>query len=142
MSAIACTVEQAMLGEGARWDARRNELLWVDILAGRVHRHRIADDGALIAVRSYDLPGTVGAIAPLDGDDGWLIAADRGFARLAPDGEVIPIVSVAPHGSRMNDAACDARGRCWAGSLADDHRVGGGALYRLDPSGQVETVLD
>ena len=46
--AIACTSEQNLLGEGARWDARRDELLRVDILAGRVYRDRIADDGSLI----------------------------------------------------------------------------------------------
>jgi len=34
--AVACTTEQTELGEGVRWDARRDELLRVDILAGRV----------------------------------------------------------------------------------------------------------
>jgi sugar lactone lactonase YvrE len=141
-AAIACTVEQAVLGEGARWDARRDELLRVDIVAGRVHRDRVADDGGLVPVRSYALPGTVGAIAPIDGDDGWLLAAGRGFTHLAPDGSLRTIADVAPPGTRMNDAACDPSGRCWAGTLADDHRPGGGALYRLDRVGQVELVLD
>ena len=36
--AVACTTEQTKLGEGVRWDARRGELLRVDILAGRVSR--------------------------------------------------------------------------------------------------------
>ena len=42
----------------------------------------------------------------------------------------------------MNDGACDPQGRFWAGTLAEDFRPGGGALYRLDPKGQVELVLD
>ena len=42
----------------------------------------------------------------------------------------------------MNDAACDPQGRFWAGTLADDHRAGGGALYRLDPYGATELVRD
>jgi sugar lactone lactonase YvrE len=41
----------------------------------------------------------------------------------------------------MNDAACDPQGRLWAGTLADDHHEGGGALYRLDRSGRTELVL-
>jgi sugar lactone lactonase YvrE len=41
----------------------------------------------------------------------------------------------------MNDGACDPQGRFWAGTMADDHRDGGGALYRLDRFGQTELVL-
>ena len=109
---------------------------------GRVYRDRVGDDGALHPVRDYRLPGTVGAIAPIDGDDGWLLAADRGFTHLAPDGGHRVIAEVAPEGTRMNDAACDPQGRFWAGTLADDHHAGGGALYRLDGSGRAEQMLD
>ena len=139
--AVACTTEQAVLGEGARWDARRDELLRVDIAAGRVYRDGVAADGGLVPVRTYTVPGTVGAIAPIAGDDGWLLAAGRGFVHLRPDGRQRTIAEVAPAGTRMNDAACDPQGRFWAGTLADDHRAGGGALYRLDLDGRVEQVL-
>ena len=140
--AVACTAEQTLLGEGARWDARRGELLRVDILAGRVYRDRIDEHGALLPVRVYQLPGTVGAITPMLGDDGWLLAASRGFVHLAPDGTQRIIAEVAPAATRMNDGACDPQGRFWAGTLADDHHAGGGALYRLDQTGQTELVLD
>ena len=63
--AVACTSNQHVLGEGARWDARRDELLRVDILAGSVYRDVLADDGDLIPVRTYTVPGTVGAITPV-----------------------------------------------------------------------------
>ena len=36
--------EQQELGEGARWDARRGELLRVDIVSGRVYRDRVTDE--------------------------------------------------------------------------------------------------
>ena len=140
--AVACTTDQHLLGEGARWDARRSELLRVDILDGRVYRDRVADDGALIPVRTYEVPGTVGAIAPVEDDEGWLLAAGLGFARLSPDGSLRRFAEITPPGTRMNDAACDPQGRLWAGTLADDHRAGGGALYRLDPDGRVERMLD
>jgi sugar lactone lactonase YvrE len=139
--AVARTTEQTVLGEGTRWDARRGELLRVDILAGRVYRDAVRDDGALVPVRTYEVPGTVGAIAPVEGDDGWLLAAGRGFAHLSPDGSLRRLADVAPAGSRMNDAACDPQGRFWAGTLALDKRAGGGALYRLDRSGRAELVL-
>jgi sugar lactone lactonase YvrE len=142
LGAIACTVHQATLGEGARWDDRRHELLRVDILAGSVHRDSVDDDGGLHSVRVYEVPGTVGAVAPIEGDDGWLLAAGRGFSHLSPDAKLRPVAETAPIGTRMNDGACDPQGRFWAGSMADDHRPGGGALHRLGATGRTTTVLD
>ena len=74
------TTEQTLLGEGARWDARRDELLRVDIVAGQVFRDRVIDDGSLELIRAYTLEGTVGAIAPIEGDDGWA-AGRRSWVR-------------------------------------------------------------
>ena len=88
--AVASTTSQTLLGEGLRWDARRGELLGVDILAGRVYRGRVDETGGLSLVRDYQVPGTVGAIAPVQGDDGWLLAAGRDFVHLSPDGALSP----------------------------------------------------
>jgi sugar lactone lactonase YvrE len=140
--AVACTTEQTYLGEGIRWDARRDEVLAVDILTGRVYRRRVRDDGALERVRTYQLPETVGMIAPVERDEGWLLGAGRSFVYLAPDGTHRTIAEVAPAGTRMNDGACDPQGRFWAGTLADDHHEGGGALYRLERDGRTELMLD
>jgi len=140
--AVACTTEQTQLGEGVRWDARRDELLRVDILARRVYRDHVREDGSLTAVHVYQLPWTIGMIAPVEADSGWLLGAGRGFAYLAPDGTHRTIAEVAPAGTRMNDGACDPQGRFWAGTLADDHHSGGGALYRLDQTGRTELMLD
>ena len=92
-----------------RWDDRRCELLRVDIMAGRVYRDRVRDDGALVPVRVYELPWTVGMIAPIEGDEGWLLGAGRGFVHLAPDGTHRTIAEVSPAGTRMNDGAAIRR---------------------------------
>ena len=60
--AVARTTEQCELGEGARWDARRSELLRVDILAGRIYRDKIIEDGVMLPVQTYHVPGTVGRL--------------------------------------------------------------------------------
>jgi sugar lactone lactonase YvrE len=114
----------------------------VDILAGRVYRDRVDADGGLVPVGTYQVPGTVGAVTPVQSDDGWLLAAGRGFVYLGPDGSLRSLAEVAPAGTRMNDGACDPQGRFWAGTLADDHHAGGGALYRLDWTGRTELILD
>ncbi len=140
---VASTIKQALLGEGLRWDARRNELLVIDIIDGRVYRTRVVESGALSLVREYWVPGTVGAVAPMGGDDdGWMLATGRGFVHLGPDGSLRPVAQVAPVGSRMNDGACDPQGRLWAGALAEDFRPGAGSLYRLERDGRVDEMLD
>jgi sugar lactone lactonase YvrE len=138
---VACTTEQCELGEGVRWDERRGELLRIDILAGRVYRDSVDDDGGLSPVRSYQLPGTVGAITPVQNDEGWLLAADRSFVYLSADGGLHPVAEVATAGTRMNDAACDPQGRYWAGTVAHDQQPGAAALYRLDRDGQTTMIL-
>ena len=138
--AVPSTTEQTILGEGPRWDARRGELLRVDIAAGRVFRELVADDGSLIPIRTYRLPGTVGAVAPIEGDRGWVLAAGRGFALLDPDGAFSVIAEVASEGGRMNDGAADPQGRFWAGTVAE--RPGAAVLYRLDRDGRIDAMLD
>lgn len=142
VDASAGTTEQTLLGEGARWDARRDELVRVDIVAGRVYRDRVERDGRLSLVRTYTVPGTVGALAPVQGAAGWLLAAGRDVAYLAEDGGIRRLATVAPSGTRMNDASCDPQGRFWVGTVALDQRPGAAALYRLDPDGRSEKMLD
>ncbi len=131
----------AQLGEGPIW--HRTELWWVDILPGRVHRLGSHDGDE---VRTVEVGGHVGAVAPMDGVDGEaLLAAGGGFAHLAADGTVTPLAQPeagADGRTRMNDGKCDPRGRFWAGSMAYDTAPGAGSLYRLDRDGTVATVLE
>ena len=54
---------EAELGEGARWDADRGELLWVDIVAG-VLRRAVEDGGTLRTVAELSVGAPLGAVAP------------------------------------------------------------------------------
>jgi hypothetical protein len=66
---------------------------------------------------------------------------DGASSTWGPTGSLHTLAEVAPAGVRMNDGACDPQGRFWAGAMADDHRAGGGALYRLDWTGRTELML-
>ncbi len=134
------SVEAAELGECARWDADRGELLWVDIMAG-VFRRAVEDGDRLRTVAEVSIGEPLGAIAPVADRAGWLCAAGRGFRYLAPDGTVTRLLDTEPADVRMNDAACDPQGRFWAGSMAYDQRAGGGRLLRCDPDGAVRVAL-
>jgi sugar lactone lactonase YvrE len=134
------TAVRAHLGEGARWDAGRSELLWVDILAGRLHRCTVSATADLHPVASVDVGATLGAVAPVDGD-GWLLAAGQGVALLDNEGTLTQLRQVTEHG-RTNDAACDPQGRFWVGTIGPQAAPGAGVLARLDRDGTVTTVLD
>lgn len=69
-------------GEGVRWDARRRELLWVDIGAGRFLRSTLDAVDAPVEHRA-GVP--VGAVTPYE-SGGWLLAAGRGLRALDENG--------------------------------------------------------
>jgi sugar lactone lactonase YvrE len=139
--AAPCSDVVAELGEGVIWDHTREELLWVDVHAGALHRARW-DGQTLDYVGRIRVDVPLGAVAPAE-DGGWVVAAGAGFARLREDGSLSWLSQ--PEGEqpglRMNDGACDPAGRFWAGSMAYDEAPGVGTLYRLDPDGTTVAML-
>ncbi|MEU2241061.1 SMP-30/gluconolactonase/LRE family protein [Streptomyces sp. NPDC018338] len=150
LRAVPCSPLPGRLTEGPLWDDRRQELLWVDIPEGLVHRAALTDgedgpDLALLATLRLDRP--VGAVA-LCASGALLAAAGTSVLRLAEDSPVAEAVALAapvlPDDGlprRMNDAAVDPAGRLLAGTMAYDESPGAGSLYRLDGDGLV-TLLD
>ncbi|MDP9286377.1 MAG: SMP-30/gluconolactonase/LRE family protein [Actinomycetota bacterium] len=129
---------RAELGEGPLWDARTGELLWVDIMCGVVHRF----DPASGADRPFETGQSVGAVAPRAAG-GYVLAVRDGFA-LADDGGTVGLLAEVEADrpeTRMNDGACDSRGRFWAGTMHLDCTTCAGSLYRLDPGGVVTAML-
>jgi len=131
-----------VLTEGPRWHAERGELLWVDILGRTLHRGRPGLDGSLESVDTITLDRHVGAVAPAAGG-GYVLAAGTGFLYVDDAGAVHELAQPAAGRSdvRMNDGACDAQGRFWAGTMAYDESPGAGTLYRLELDGSCTTVL-
>jgi sugar lactone lactonase YvrE len=131
---------QAELGEGALWDWRHGVLVSVDLLAGRL----LLSDPRDGTTRAIHVGQPVSA-ALLRGHEELLLAVRDGFASVElSGGAVSPLVEVEADlpGNRMNDGACDARGRCFAGTMGFDKTPGAGALYRLDPDLSVHRILD
>jgi sugar lactone lactonase YvrE len=130
---------RAGLGEGALWDWRHDLLVSVDILAGRV----LVNDPGDGSTRSIEVGQPVSA-AMLRGEHELLLAMRDGFSTLdLESGSFEPLVAVESdnRANRMNDAACDARGRCFAGTMAFDTSPGAGTLYCLDGDLSVHAVL-
>jgi sugar lactone lactonase YvrE len=143
MSVATLTAElvldaHAELGEGPLWDARTGELLWVDLLRGIVHRF----DPATGRDRPFEAGRPVGAVVPR-ARGGYVLAVQDGFAFADDEGREERLVEVEADRaeSRMNDGACDSRGRFWAGTMHFDCVTCIGTLYRLDADLTVHPML-
>jgi sugar lactone lactonase YvrE len=128
----------ARLGEGPVWDTRSERLVWVDVLARRVHLTEVRTGTDAVIETPLDVgavvPRAAGGFAAALQDGFWVIGAGPPH-RLAPVPEARPSL-------RFNDGKCDPAGRFWAGTMAYDESPGAGALYRLDPDGQPNLVLE
>lgn len=117
---------QAQLGEGPIWSG--NDLLWVDIIEGKVLRSRAS---ATSVVKACGEP--VSAAFPRQGG-GYLLLQNDAVAVLDSRFHEIDRISVPnlPQGSRLSDGAVGPSGELWFGSMRTDLSAGG-SLYRLRP---------
>lgn len=130
---------KAELAEGPCWLAEHGRLVWVDIMAGRVHLL----DPSTGADRAVEVGQPVGAAVPAGGSSLALAIRD-GFAILDLDTanvEMIAEVEKDVPSNRMNDGKCDSAGRFWAGTMSLNTRRGAAALYRLDAGRNVELMV-
>jgi len=127
------------LAESPVWDARRQRLLWVDILAGHVHALHPAS-----GVHSWFPVGTpVGAVG-LTSAGGLVMALLDGFAVAGADGDRLtrlPGLLTDASAVRFNDGKPDPWGGFCAGTT--QWRDGGspGCLYRLSPDGDITELV-
>jgi sugar lactone lactonase YvrE len=137
MRAEPITGPVAFHGEGPVWWEDWGGLRLLDLLAGDVLTLRA--DGS---VERSHVGAVAAALRPRPGG-GAVLALERSFAVEEADGTLAVLPEVWRDRSiRFNDGGCDPDGRFYCGTMAYDARPGAGSLYRLDPDGSVELVLD
>jgi sugar lactone lactonase YvrE len=134
------TAPQFDLAEGVIWDDRRNQLVWVDIIAGKVFRGTLGETEITVD-ETFDLGEWVGAVA-LAEDGGLLVAVTRGLAAIAPDGTVTrgPDLFGERPDLRFNDGSVDPSGRFLVGSLGLVEHTPVHELIRVSADGTVEVL--
>lgn len=139
LEAVAVTDPICEHGEGPVWHPGWPGLRWVDMFAGDV----LTLDARSGEVRRDHVGALAAALRPRAGG-GVVLAAEAGFElrddELALERALPPLWS--DPDVRMNDGGCDPFGRFYCGSMHRDARAGVGHLYRLDPDGTAEPVLD
>ncbi|MEW2132991.1 SMP-30/gluconolactonase/LRE family protein [Streptomyces sp. NPDC005435] len=137
MSTYEVAVEaRAELGEGPTWDPAGARLLWVDVLASRVHTYDPATGRRTV----HDTGEHVGAAKPR-AHGGLVLNLRDGVGLLDPDGAFRWLRYDPVPGRRANDAAVAPDGSLWAGTMRYDEAPGGGTLTRLTGDGTAEPVL-
>lgn len=119
-----------LLGEGPVWDARRQTILWVDILRGEIH---VLEETGRNHRRTL-VQEMVGAVA-LCKDGHFIAALKSGLAFVnRTTGQVHTFAHPEAHltENRFNDGKCDPAGRFWVGTMALSEAAGAGNLYRVD----------
>jgi sugar lactone lactonase YvrE len=127
----------ASLGEGPTWDSRTGTLIWIDILAPEIHRWNPSTGRN----ETSSAPQHVGAAKPR-ASGGLVVNLRDGVAIVDTAGEYRWLVYWARDEVRGNDAAVDAAGRLWAGTMRYDSAEGGGWLARVEPDGKASMVLE
>ncbi len=125
------------LGEGPVWDEVAQQLVWVNLIRGEVHRFDPADGSDT----QLDVGAPVGAAAVRE-SGGYVLAIESGFATLSASGELEQLVDLGLGPThRANDGKCDAFGRFWAGTNAYDFTPGRSTLWRLDTDGTATAAV-
>jgi sugar lactone lactonase YvrE len=132
---------RARLGEGAIWDYRNGELLWIDIEQDRLYFYK----PALNQLKKKELGQKPGTVVPAVNGT-VLIALKNGIYVLNRKDSslqlLIPNPEKALPNNRFNDGKCDPAGRLWVGTMSMTGERYAGNLYRIDPEGSVKNMID
>ncbi|MFC9434801.1 SMP-30/gluconolactonase/LRE family protein [Nocardia sp. NPDC057030] len=142
LRAHPCAPPPGVLCESPVWDSRTQELVWVDIRGGHIHRATL--DGPDLTLRStISLAPPVSAVVPC-ASGGLVATVGDTVYRIADDGTATPIAAIPMPADgirrRLNDAKADPHGRLLAGTMSEDGVTGSAALYRLDADGALTTL--
>ncbi|MFI4936241.1 MAG: SMP-30/gluconolactonase/LRE family protein [Caulobacterales bacterium] len=140
MSDVRCVVSSGdELGEGPVWVGAENRLYWFDI-QGRALNWLDVESGA---VGAFALPVRASVAAPRRAG-GLILATESGLATFdTARGRFLLVEPMAfPLGFRTNDGKIDVAGRLWWSTMDDDGGKRPGALWRTDPDGKTQKVLD
>jgi sugar lactone lactonase YvrE len=138
-STVECVDDAgAVLGEGPCWSRAEGRLYWFDIKGRRLHWLEPSNG----RIGSVALGFRASAAAPRAG--GLVVATDRGlmtFDSAMGRFEPFALLDLGP-GFRSNDGQIDVLGRFWWSRMDDDGGARPGTIYRTDPDGRTEAVLE
>lgn len=128
------------LGEGAIWNYRTGELMWVNI-KGKILNFYNPVSGLNKEMLTGQMVGTV---VPAESGQ-VLVALQNGIYSLDPETGTKKLLAdpeADKPDNRFNDGKCDPAGRLWAGTMSLVGAKQAGALYRFDPDTSIHKMVD
>jgi sugar lactone lactonase YvrE len=131
---------KSKLGEGAIWNHKTGELLWIDI-EGEIlnfYNPKLGNNREMFTGQR------IGTVVPTNSDK-VLVALEEGIYYLDPGtGTKSFIINPEENseGFRFNDGKCDPKGRFWAGTMSTRGEKEAGVLYRIDPDSTVNKMIE
>lgn len=139
---------QNTVGESLVWDDLRCRLIWVDIIAKRIHRL----DPKTGHHESWETPDFVTSVG-LRKDGGAVIGLTKQICTWEFSDEFQPLADIEPDlpDNRLNEGVVGPDGAFWIGTMQNNIAPDGspadmdrdsGRIYRCTPDGQVTPVCD
>ncbi|WP_420553620.1 SMP-30/gluconolactonase/LRE family protein [Tenacibaculum aiptasiae] len=131
----------AKLGEGAFWDYKKKNFIWVDIEKKRLHIYNPLNKKN----RTITMPSKIGTVVPSETGDRVVVALEDGIYVVNINTEEISLLSGIESlikENRFNDGKCDPSGNLWVGSMNLKQTTSSGKLYKVDNQGKTTTMLE
>ena len=133
---------RAVLVESIWWDERTDEVVWVDITAGLLHRGPLdgATDGS--DDRVVELPPPLSAVQPAVGG-GYVAALKDRVVMLDDRGRIARELATLPHrhaGMRLNEGKVDPFGRFIVGGMELTTDDADASVWSIGPDGSVRVI--
>ena len=128
------------LGEGAIWNYKAGELMWVNI-KGKILNFYNPGTGNNKEMFTGQMIGTV---VPTE-SGAVLVALQNGIYNFNPEtGSKKLLVSPEEHlpNNRFNDGKCDPAGRFWAGTMSTVGEKNAGTLYRFNGDSTIHKMVE
>ena len=131
---------KSLLGEGAFWNYKTQELYWVDIEGKKLNIY----DPTTKNNRSISMPSLIGTVVPYKENEAVVALVD-GIYKVNLLTEEVTLLSDVEFNmpeNRFNDGKCDPNGNLWVGSMHFDQSRPNASVYKLHEQGETIKMID
>ena len=130
----------ALLGEGAFWNHKTQELYWVDIEDKKFNIYNPSS----VTNRSISMPSLIGTVVPYQENEAVVALLD-GIYKVDLQTEELNILSDVESNmpeNRFNDGKCDPNGNLWVGSMHFEQSRPNASVYKINEQGETVKMID